>query len=215
MCNLRKKSILGAAMCGFTAFVGVAGPLSAWGADAGGPEAKLKESLRAALIQARTLQSQKDQAETAKIEAEQKNEALTAELEALKTRATEEKEAADKAISNLKLSQETQAATISELQAALQDWKAAQKQAADLAAKKEADRLKLAGQAADLKKQTEDQRARNFEMYKIGMEVLSRYEGFGLGTAIRAREPFIGTMRVKFQNLVQDYADKLAEQKVK
>ncbi len=202
-------------MCGFTAFVGMAGPLSAWGADAGGPEAKLKESLRAALIQARTLQSQKDQAETAKIEAEQKNEALTAELEALKTRATEEKEAADKAISNLKLSQETQAATISELQAALQEWKDGYRKMSELASKTEAERVKWAGRATDLQKQTEDQRAKNLEMYRIGSEILERYEGFGLGTAIRAREPFIGTMRVKLQNLAQDYAEKLAGQKTK
>jgi hypothetical protein len=52
-------------------------------------------------------------------------------------------------------------------------------------------------------------------MYRIGSEILKRYEGFGLGTAIAAREPFVGSMRVKLQNLVQDYADKLAEQKIK
>ena len=52
-------------------------------------------------------------------------------------------------------------------------------------------------------------------MYKIGSEVLQRFENFGLGTALTAREPFVGTTRVKLQNLFQDYADKLADARIK
>jgi hypothetical protein len=44
---------------------------------------------------------------------------------------------------------------------------------------------------------------------------LDRYEKFGLGDALTAREPFVGLTKVKFQNLVQDYQDKLSDQKVK
>jgi hypothetical protein len=188
---------------------------SVFGADAGSPEAKLKESLRAALIQARTMQSQKEQAEAAKQDAEQKNEALTAELDALKTKAAGDAEKASAEINDLKKRGEAQAASIRDLQAAIQEWKEAQRKTAELAAKTEAERVKWAGRASDLQKQTEDQRAKNLEMYRIGSEILDRYEGFGLGTAVRAREPFLGTMRVKLQNLVQDYADKLAGQKIK
>ena len=193
----------------------VMGATSLFGADAGSPEAKLKESLRAALIQARTLQSQKEQAEAAKQDAEQKNEALTAELEALKAKAAEEGEKAAREISDLKKRGEQQATSIQELQGALQEWKDAHRKTSELASKTEAERVKWAGRAADLQKQSEDQRAKNLEMYRIGSEILERYEGFGLGTAIRAREPFIGTMRVKLQNLAQDYAEKLAGQKTK
>jgi hypothetical protein len=48
-------------------------------------------------------------------------------------------------------------------------------------------------------------------MYQAGMEILDRYEKFGLGDAILAREPFTATQRVKFQNLVQDLSDKLTD----
>ena len=51
--------------------------------------------------------------------------------------------------------------------------------------------------------------------YKTGSEILSRYENFGLGEAIVAREPFVGITRVKLQNLIQEYGDKLADQKIK
>jgi hypothetical protein len=48
-------------------------------------------------------------------------------------------------------------------------------------------------------------------MYQAGMEILDRYEKFGLGDAILAREPFTAAQRVKFQNLVQDFSDKLTD----
>ena len=61
----------------------------------------------------------------------------------------------------------------------------------------------------------EDQRVRNITMYEVGLEIIDRYEKFGLGDAILAREPFVGTTRVKFQNLIQNDQDKLADQKIK
>jgi hypothetical protein len=66
-----------------------------------------------------------------------------------------------------------------------------------------------------LKNRGDDLRRRNNELFKLGNEILSRYEHFGLGTALTAREPFTGITKVKLQSLVQDYQDKLAEQKVK
>ena len=50
---------------------------------------------------------------------------------------------------------------------------------------------------------------------RLVRQALSRYEKFGLGTALTSREPFVGTTRVKFENLVQDYSDQLADQKIK
>jgi hypothetical protein len=49
----------------------------------------------------------------------------------------------------------------------------------------------------------------------MGSEILTRYEKFGLGEAIGAKEPFTGLTRVKLQELVQDYKDKLLNQTVK
>ena len=52
-------------------------------------------------------------------------------------------------------------------------------------------------------------------MFRLGNEVLDRYAQFGLGTAISAREPFVGITKVKFQNLVQDYQNKLTDQTIR
>jgi hypothetical protein len=73
----------------------------------------------------------------------------------------------------------------------------------------------LASESIVLKRKLDDRDRKNFELFKLGNEILKRYEKFGLGDALAAREPFTGITRVKLQNLVQDYQDKLADQRVK
>jgi hypothetical protein len=59
-----------------------------------------------------------------------------------------------------------------------------------------------------------DRETKNLELFKTGNEILDRYEKFSLGDALGAKEPFIGITRVKLQEFVQDYKDKLTAQKV-
>ena len=66
-----------------------------------------------------------------------------------------------------------------------------------------------------LERKVADQQVKNAEMFKISNEILTRYEKFGLGTAIAAREPFVGLTRIKLKNQIQDLGDKLADQKIK
>jgi len=50
---------------------------------------------------------------------------------------------------------------------------------------------------------------------EVLQEILHRYENYGLGDAILAREPFTGIAKVKFETYIQDHADQLADQKIK
>jgi hypothetical protein len=45
--------------------------------------------------------------------------------------------------------------------------------------------------------------------------VLDRYAKFSLGTAIAAREPFVGITKIRFENLVQEYQTKLSDQTIR
>ncbi len=99
-------------------------------------------------------------------------------------------------------------------QAAIGKWKKSYSEVTALAAKKEAERVKLEAEIHQARAPGRGPEDENIAMYKMGMEVLDRYEGFGLGDAVLAREPFVGTTRVKFQNLIQEYADKLADQRI-
>jgi hypothetical protein len=104
---------------------------------------------------------------------------------------------------------------IANLQEGLEKWKTGYNQVADIARAKEGERAKLAGEKIVLERKVADRETTNMALYKLGIEILSRYEKFGLGTALTSREPFTGITKVKLENLVQDYGDKLAEQKIK
>lgn len=178
-------------------------------------DAKVRENLRNALLQLRTAQSERNTFQAAKTELEQEKDALTKRVEALTKQLSADKESADKTTAELKTKLEEREAEVVRLKEAVTQWKTAQEKATGIANVKETERAKLAAQATELQRRVADQQTKNAAMFKIGNEILSRYEKFGLGTAITAREPFVGTMRVKLQNLVQDYGDKLAEQKIK
>jgi chromosome segregation ATPase len=178
-------------------------------------EAKLREGLKNTMLQLRTVQAEKAALEAAKAELEQKNTTLTEQLEARDKQLAADKEAADKRIAELTERVVGRGNDVMQLQQELDKLKAAKQGVEALAAKTEAQRAKLAAEKVVLDRKVADQQTKNAEMFKIGNEILTRYEKFGLGTAITAREPFVGLTRVKLQNLVQDYSDKLADQRIK
>ena len=92
---------------------------------------------------------------------------------------------------------------------------AAGKKSADLAKTKEEQRGKLAAQAIQLQRTVTEQRAKNAKMFETATEILSRYEKFGLGTALTAREPFTGITRARLQSLVDEYDEKISAQRIK
>jgi len=190
-------------------------PASAQQAQPNAAEAKLREGLRATMLQLRTIQGERDQLLVDKTTLEAEKKELTEKLEALTKQAAANQDTAQKSIAALEgriAVRETEAAQLS---ASLEKWQAAQKQAAALAAKKESERAAAAARIIELDRQVADQQRKNAEMFKIGNEVLHRYEKFVLGDAIVAREPFTGIARVKFQTLVQDFQDQIADQRIK
>jgi hypothetical protein len=190
-------------------------PLALQAADQNAAEAKLRESLRGTMLQLRTIQGERDQLQADKTQLEADKKDLTGKVQALTKQAAADKDASDRAIAKLTDKANAQEKEITELKTALEKWKLSQQEAVSLAKAKEDARAALAAEAIVLKRKVADQQTRNLAMYKVGTEILSRYEKFGLGTAITAREPFTGSMRVKLENLVQDYSDKLDAERLK
>lgn len=177
-------------------------------------ELKLRDALRNMTMQLRDAQNQTAAAQAAQADADRKVKELQARVDTLNKQAVADRNTSANMIAELKTQVEEQKAVNQANGAALVKWKKAYADVTALAAKKEAERSKLEAKSVKLERQVEDQKLKNIAMYKMGMEVLDRYESFGLGDAVLAREPFVGTTRVKFQNLVQDYADKLADQRI-
>jgi hypothetical protein len=201
----------------------VANPAKAAGPDpAAEANRKLRETLRNTMIQMRTVETEKVTLQAAQAELEQKNKDLEEKIKGLEKKVADliKQSAADKAAAEKKQSEMASSIVNRDLEIArqaesLKKWKDYQVKVEDMVKKLSADRASKASAAIVLQRRVDEQQRRNAEMYQIGTEILRRYESFGLGTALTAREPFIGATRVKFQNLMQDFADKLADARIK
>lgn len=185
-------------------------------------EKKLRETLRNTMLQLRSTESERAALQAAQAESDEKIKAQIADLEKLKKekadeikKAAAEKDQADKAIADLESKVTNRDKEITRLNESLVKWKEGYQKAVDLARVKEDERAKKAAEAVQLERHVVDQKMRNDEMYKVASEILTRYKKYSLGEALLAKEPFTGTMRVKLQNLVQDYGDRLEAQKIK
>ncbi len=183
------------------------------------PDARLRENLRTTTVQLRDTQGQlatlQAASQAAKDESDQKIKLLTKQVEELIKNARTDKDAADKALAALKAGAAMQAEEFARIKDELARTKAAGDAAAALAAAKETERARLEAANLVLERTVADREAKNLALFKTGNEILTRYEKFGLGEALAAKEPFVGTTRVRLENLVQGYQDKLLDQRAK
>lgn len=75
----------------------------------------------------------------------------------------------------------------------------------------EAERQRLAGETATQRAAVTQCEAKNVQLYAVGQEVLHAYETLDIGTVMAARQPFAAQSRVKFEQIAQQYGDKLYE----
>ncbi len=178
-------------------------------------EAKLREALRNATLQLRSAETERAALQSASAALAEDKKTQEAKFETLRKQTVAERAADEKMIAGLKAQATAQDAEIAKLKEALEKSVAAGKQAAALAAAKETDRAKLAADLVVLQRKLDDRETKNLALFKLGNEILTRYQKFSFGEALAAREPFVGTTRTKLENLVQDYQDKLLDQRAK
>ncbi len=176
---------------------------------------RMRDQLRTVMIQQQKTEADRAALAAEKVDLEEKNKALEAKFKQLAKESNAAKTDADDKIAKLTTKVADQEASIAKLQEALAAWKKGHTEIVEAAKKIEAQRAELAARVILLDRKDADQQRKNAELYKIGSEVLAQYESFGLGTAITSREPFTRNMRVKLETLVQDFGDKLADNKIK
>jgi chromosome segregation ATPase len=182
-------------------------------------ELKLREALRNSMVQQRSVEGERARLDAELQALKVQSERQIADLKRALSEATKQADA-DKTAADQKLKQTTDKLKAAEGQAAalavsLDKWKASHIELTEITRKKEADRAKLEVENIDLKNLVKDREQRNLELYKTGKDILERYESFGLGKAIAAREPFTGLAKVKLEEQVQDYRNDLADGFVK
>lgn len=178
------------------------------------PTEKFRQALRDTMLKLRDTQNQLASAQAAQYAAETKAGDFERKSKKLAKELAEERNTSTNLVSALKKTIAERDATIANQTATLANWKKSHDQIGNLAIKRELQRRELEAKALALERKVQDQQFKNIEMYQAAMEVLDRYEKFGLGDAILAREPFTTAQRVKFQNLVQDFADQLTDARI-
>ena len=200
------------------ALIGLALPLAAQDAD---PTAKLREQLRATMLELRKFQTEAVNAQALQAAAEAKNKELEEKLaneakryELLAKDRDDDKAAAEKTIATLHNTLAAADARNEEEKEALAKWQDGYNTAAEIARTKEDERAALASEKIELQRTLADRERKNIELFNTSMEILDRFENYSLGKALSAREPFIGSRRVKVENLVQGYKDKVIDNRI-
>ena len=176
---------------------------------------RLREALRNAIMQQRSLEDERAVLQAKQSQVEKENETLRAQIAELqKGGAAGQKGASAQEVSELQRRIAAQDETIGQLNTALDKWRSGYNEALTVAKTKEAERAKLATDVDGLTQRATGCETKNAELFSIGNEILGRLEKVSLGDVLGAREPFIGFKRVELQNLVQDEQDKLLDQKV-
>ena len=176
---------------------------------------RMRDQLRTVMIQQQKTEAERATLQAANVELDEKLKKLDSSFKKLGKEKNDEKDAADKTIAELKAKVMLEEREKAQLQEALANWKAGHQKLTETARKIEAERKELSARVILQDRKVADYQRKNDELFKVGSEILSKYEGFGLGTAIAAREPFTRNMRVKLETLVQDYGDKLVDNKIK
>ena len=177
--------------------------------------AALRAALRDKTQQLLTVQSDLAALQAGQGAMAEENKALSAKYEALKKQIVADRMASDKSAATLSAQLEKQKALNNQLTEALGKAKAEGEQTAQTARLAEAQDSKLTTENIALQRSVADREAKNLALFLVANEILTRYEEFSLGNAIRAKEPFVGLTRTKLENLVQAYQDKILDQRVK
>lgn len=177
-------------------------------------EARLRENLRSMLLQLRTAEGEKATLQAAQAASEQKVKSLEEALTAANKQAETDRENQRRQIAELQAKGATRESELSRLHETVRRWQTSHAKLEETARTTESARAQLEQKAIGLERRVADQQRRNQEMYTLGKEILTRYEKFGLGTAVLAREPFTGIARVKFENLIQQYDDGLTDRRI-
>jgi DNA repair exonuclease SbcCD ATPase subunit len=168
---------------------------------------RLREALRTLTTQVRALE---DQGVAMKAQLAE----TTRARDALKADVAKAREIAKKAQADYRTAVTEFNERLEERNQTLEKWKEAYAEAATVARTKDAERAKFESESIAYKASTKTCTLKNKELVKVGRELLAHYEGVTFGDQVLAREPLVGFRRVEIQTFLQDYGDKVLNQKV-
>ncbi len=199
------------------AFVLLLGLVQAQAQQKDDPESRLRAALRTATVQLRqledqnaTLQAKQSENERDTLALTQKAAAQEEELAKLRSDAKETQTALQQAkdqLQSVSAALDQERANFGKLQAAYQE-------AATMARTRDADATRFEASLVETRQRADNCQDKNDKLYKLGLEILGLYDKKGVFQSLASSEPVTGIKRVELENLVQDYQDKLLDNKV-
>lgn len=168
---------------------------------------RLRDALRSAIAQTRSLEDQRNALTARATTAERKAQDLQVELDAAKAEAKKADQDQRKAVADFN-------ARLEERNAALEKWKDAYGEAATVARSKDAERAKFEAESKDFQARNKNCAERNQRLVKVGQELLGRYRDVHFSDKLLAREPATRIKRVEVQNTLQDFGDKILDEEL-
>jgi hypothetical protein len=169
---------------------------------------RLREALRSATTQLRSSEDQRAALQAKQAEGERERDRLQKQSDAFKAQVKDAEQAYQQAVDEFNQ-------RLAERDATLEKWKSAYEEAATVARTKDAERAKFEADATAFKASTKACEAKNLQLFKAGDEMLTRFKAMNLLEFLADHEPAFGIKRVELQNLLQDYRDKILDQKAK
>ena len=194
------------------AILGVLFASSAFAAEPAG-DAQSREKLRAVSLRLRDVEGELASAKTARDTLTDENKKLADQLAALQKQTVADGVTLNKLKTELGNKVSEREESIAELQSEFKAERERRDQTQALAQAREEARLRLVEEKQVVQNVLAQREAQNVELYATANEVLRRFEKFGLGEAIAAKEPFVGRTRAKLETLIFEYRDRLLAQR--
>jgi len=168
---------------------------------------RLREALRNATAQTRTLEDQRAGLQAKLTAAEQERDRLKKQNETFRSQVKEAEQSYRQAVKDFN-------DRLAERDESLEKWKSAYAEAANVARTKDAERARFESEAAALKTSTKACQAKNVQLVKVGNDIVRQYEAMNPMEKLLDHDPVLGLQRVEHQNAAQDFRDKILDQKV-
>jgi chromosome segregation ATPase len=170
--------------------------------------ARLREALRSATAQVRSLEDQRTAVQAKLTTTEQERDTAKKQAKALRDQVKEAEQSYRQAVKDFN-------DRLAERDETLEKWKLAYAEAASVARTKDAERTKFEGEAKAFKASTKACEAKNGQLVKTSNDVVTKYEAMNPLEKVLDHDPVFGLHRVIHQNEVQELRDKILDQKAK
>jgi colicin import membrane protein len=209
----------------FAGLAGLAGGAHAQGAPAAAGAQSMEERLRAQL-RITTSQLQQAQNELAALKAGKpvaaapgaaapapaaEVEALRKDLARAQSQLAGERQAREQASAGVEQIRQQAQAAAEKSGGQIAQFRSAYEELLRTARASEAERQRLLAETGTQRTALTQCEAKNTQLYAVGQEVLRAYETMDMGSVFAARQPFAAQSRVKFEQIAQQYGDKLYE----